>query len=126
MTIGKKLLASAGGILGMALLMGGNSEFAVESLNGELKHAVNNTARRQYLAGEIGTATAEMEALERGLALSSILQQTGQVNSYSQRFEGESSHLKESLGEFKSLLDANESPDAVDSMRRKLASVLDA
>src|SRR5262249_45271161 len=117
MTIGKKLLASSGGILGMGLLLGVISRRAGESLNGGLRHAVNTTARRQYLAGEVGAATAEMEGLERGLALSTIVQQPDKAAGYRQRFDAASSRLDRALAEFTRLLE-DESRSAVDSLRQ--------
>jgi Sec-independent protein translocase protein TatA len=126
MTIGKKLLTAFGAMLGMALILGGIAQHAMEGLNQDLNRAVNVTARRQFLAGEIGGATREMEGLERGIALSLILQQANRSAAYQQQFDAASSRLTRALSEFRGLMESGEPHETVDALVEKSRSVLDA
>jgi methyl-accepting chemotaxis protein/methyl-accepting chemotaxis protein-1 (serine sensor receptor) len=126
MTIGKKLIIAFGAMLGMALILGGIAEQAIEGLNRDLNRAVNVTARRQFLAGDIGGATSEMEALERGIALSVILQQADRSSAYQQKFQAAALRLDRALTEFRSLLEEGEPHQAVDLLADKSHAVMEA
>src|SRR5215470_12015489 len=126
MTIGKKLIIAFGAMLGMALIQGGIAYQAIEGLSRDLSRAVNVTARRQFLAGEIGGATSEMEALERGIALSVILQQADRSSAYQQKFQAAALRLDRALTEFRSLLEEGEPHQAVDLLTDKSHAVMEA
>lgn len=74
---GKKLVVSAAVVVVLSLVTGGVSWMVTHGLGSLLNQAVDVTARQQMLAGQISTAAADLESLERGLALAAMLQQTG-------------------------------------------------
>jgi methyl-accepting chemotaxis protein len=113
-------------MLAMTLILGAISHRAVEALSGDLSRAVNITSRRQFLAGEVGAATSEMEGAERAIALSLILQQPEQSAQHQRQFESAAARLQKALAEFRALLDPADSRSAVDSLAEKSAAVIEA
>jgi methyl-accepting chemotaxis protein len=94
-----KLVAGAAAMVVLSLAVGGSSLFINQRLAGELDRAVNEIARRQILAGQISTATADLVAQERGIAFGTVLQQNDQVEAarsgYQQTEERARKHLQE-------------------------------
>src|SRR5690242_11816240 len=76
-------------------------------LTKELENAVNVTARRQQLAGQIGTAAAHMLVAENGIILGSILQRTTVVSQGRQQFHEHSARMDKALAEFRPLADSS-------------------
>src|SRR5689334_12020796 len=72
-------------------------------LTKELENAVNVTARRQQLAGQIGTAAAHMLVAENGIILGSILQRGGVVSQSRQQFREHAARMDKALAEFRPL-----------------------
>jgi methyl-accepting chemotaxis protein len=126
MTIGKKLVGAFAAMLAMTLIPGAISYRAIQGLSADVSRAVNVTSRRQFLAGEIGAATSEMEGQERAIALSLILQQQEQSARHQRQFENAAARLDKALSEFRGLLEASESHATMDSVARKSAPVLEA
>ena len=72
--IGTKLMVSFGGMaLAIAVLALSSWQISAH-LSGELDRAVNGLARKQFLAGQISTAVADITSLERGIAFATVLQ----------------------------------------------------
>jgi CHASE3 domain sensor protein len=94
LTIGTKLLISFGMIFGVALFLSCAWIIQNRGLTKELEDAVNVTARKQQLAGQIGTAAAQMLAAENGNLLGSILQRGGVVSQNRQQFREQSAHME--------------------------------
>jgi len=70
--IGRKLLAGFGAMLAVTLALGTAWVFQSHGLTKELESAVNVTARKQHLAGEIRTSSAEILASENAIVLGSV------------------------------------------------------
>jgi methyl-accepting chemotaxis protein len=73
MNLSRKLLTSFGVMVGLVVLSSGSSLWVVTELGGDLTHAVNVTARKQFLAGDVSATTSEIAGLERGAALTAVL-----------------------------------------------------
>src|SRR5690242_12081383 len=100
MTIGKKLIVSFAAILGCALLLVIAAITTNISLQREVDRTANGTARKQYLAGQIGSATAEMAAAERAIVLSTMLQQADRTAEAKRQFRSAATRLDEAVKQF--------------------------
>jgi len=105
-TIGTKLLISFGMMFGVALFLSVAWIIQSQGLTKELQNAVNVTARRQQLAGQIGTAASQMLTAENGNVLGSILQRNGVVSQSRQQFHEQSARMERALAEYRPLSDA--------------------
>ncbi len=110
-TIGAKLAVSFGAILVLVLVLGAVSLKINMGLGSELDHAVSVTAKKQMLAGQILAAAAEMTALDRGVASSTMLQQMDKVKQFQEQYVQSAAHVKDYLEQFNGL-DANEETKA--------------
>ncbi len=99
MTFTRKLLSASGVMLGVLLLLSGAGLMVTRDLSRDLDRAANVTAQRQYLAGEVGTATAAMTAAERGGVLATVLGSAGEADQYRQRFGACAGTLQHALRE---------------------------
>lgn len=123
MTIGKKLMGSFGVMLATAVVLSIGAFWLVQSLTSQLNSAVHVTARKQGLAGEIRSATADMLAAENSLVLGSILQRPAAVSQAKQDFRSQASHIEEALNQYQPLVDAGNPPAALNALRQELSSV---
>jgi methyl-accepting chemotaxis protein/methyl-accepting chemotaxis protein-1 (serine sensor receptor) len=72
MSISRKLFFVFAGMMGLMLTMGAASLFSVSELSGDLDHAINSTAKRMELAGNLTTSFQQMRAEARGEEISYI------------------------------------------------------
>jgi methyl-accepting chemotaxis protein len=99
-TIGVKLVTSFGAMLALVLILGVTSlKFNLE-LGAALDDAVRVTARKQMLAGQILAATAEMTALERGVASSEMLQQKDKSQAFLKQYGDVQGRVRQQLSDF--------------------------
>ena len=101
------------------------SQGTVQVLRREMSGAVNGTARRQYLASVIGAATSEMAGVERGIALSSILQQAGKVEAYKRQYQAAAAQLEKAVTDYRALA-GPDSRAGIDSLAAKADSLQQA
>jgi methyl-accepting chemotaxis protein WspA len=106
LTIGKKLLIGVGIMFGVALFLSCAWMIQNRSLTKELENAVNVIARRQQLAGQIGTAAAQMLTAENGIVLGAVLQRGNVVSLNRRQFREQSTHMEKALAEFRPLCDS--------------------
>jgi methyl-accepting chemotaxis protein WspA len=106
LTIGTKLLIGVGIMFGVALFLSCAWIIQNRGLSKELESAINVTARRQQLAGQIGTAAAQMLTAEDGVVLGAILQRSGLVAQSKRQFRDQSARMEKALAEFRPLCDA--------------------
>jgi methyl-accepting chemotaxis protein len=99
-TIGVKLGTSFGAMLALVLILGITSLKINQDLGAELDNAVRVTARKQMLAGQILAATAEMTALERGVASSEMLQQKGKAAAFLKQYGEAETRARQDLADF--------------------------
>ena len=95
-------------MLALVLIMGLTSLKVSSGLSKELDNAVNSIARKQLLAGQISTAAADMNALERGIAFNTVLQQPDKANAFKQQFHAAEGRVEQYLESFKSLVNSSE------------------
>ena len=122
-TIGAKLLISSSAMLAPVLIMGLTSLTVSSGLSKELDNAVNSIARKQLLAGQISTAAADMNALERGIAFSTVLQQPDKAESFKQQFRSAESRVEQYLDTFKSLMKETDSKTELEDLKNEYASI---
>src|SRR5579871_1232176 len=103
--IGTKLLVGFSMMFAIALALSTAWFIQIRGLTSELESAVNVTAKKQLLAGEIRTSSAEMLAAENGMVLDSILQRKALVSQGKQDFATQFAHLKSALTQFRPLSD---------------------
>jgi hypothetical protein len=96
--LGKKLLSGLGAMLALVFLTSDEALVVTRNLNEDLRRAANVTARKQYLAGEVSAATAEMASCERGNVLADMLSDKAQTKQYQQSFRARAAGLLEGLG----------------------------
>jgi methyl-accepting chemotaxis protein len=107
-TIGVKLVVSFGAMLLLVLILGVTFLKINMSLGTELENAVHVTAKKQMLAGQILACTAELNALERGVASSSMLQQTDKQSAFQQQYSDAEQRVRAYLAEFEAFPNTEE------------------
>jgi methyl-accepting chemotaxis protein WspA len=125
LTIGTRLLFGLGIMLGVSMFLSCAWIIQNRGLTKELEYAVNVTARRQQLAGQIGTAAAQMLAAENGKVLGSILQRNEVVSQSKRQFGEQLARMEKALAEFRPLCDAT-TLASVNALAGMLASVIRA
>src|SRR3954453_8660236 len=103
--------------------MGLTSLKVSSGLSKELDNAVNSIARKQLLAGQISTAAADMNALERGIAFSTVLQQPDKAESFKQQFRSAESRVEQYLDNFRSLMKETDSKTELEGLKNEYASI---
>lgn len=99
-TIGVKLLTSFGAMLALVLILGVTSLKINLDLGTELDNAVRVTAKKQMLAGQVLAITAEMTALERGVASSEMLQQKDKSTAFLKQYADAEKRVRKALADF--------------------------
>ena len=122
-TIGTKLFISSGVMLALLLVMGLTSLKVSSGLSKELDNAVNSIARKQLLAGQISTAAADMNALERGIAFNTVLQQPDKASAFKQQFLATEGRVEQYLESFKSLMKDTDSKAELEAVQNQYASI---
>ncbi len=122
-TIGTKLFFSSSAMLALVLIMGLTSLKVSSGLSNELDNAVNSIARKQLLAGQISTTAADMNALERGIAFNTVLQQPEKADAFKHQFLAAEGRVEQYLERFKSLMNATESKAELEALQNQYASI---
>jgi methyl-accepting chemotaxis protein len=107
-TIGVKLVVSFGAMLALVLVLGVTSLKINLDLGAELDSAVRVTARKQMLAGQILATTAEMTALERGVASSEMLQQKDKSKAFLKQYGDAEKRAVQELADFTAMPSSEE------------------
>jgi methyl-accepting chemotaxis protein len=114
--MGTKLTISSACLLALMMVLGGFSLRFSSELASELERAVKIVARKQLLAGQISTATAEMRIAERGIAFSTVLQQSDKAAAFARQFDQADTAARSALREFSSLEGTAETKAALDQL----------
>jgi len=125
MSLSRKLLTGVGVTLGVALLSSAGAMLVIRDLNRELEHAANNTARKQYLAGEANARAAEMSSLERAGVLAAVLGDKAQCDLYQSQFRTSQVELQKALRELRQISESQAAAQ-LENLDRQAASVLEA
>ncbi|HWB86889.1 MAG TPA: methyl-accepting chemotaxis protein [Bryobacteraceae bacterium] len=126
MSLGRKLLSGFGVMLALVLLLSAATLFVTNELNGDLDHAVNVTARKQYLAGEVNAATSAMMSLQRGVVLAALVGDKQHIDEYQQEFDGQASLLQKAITELRSLADTQEMSTSLRALDQQAQLVMEA
>src|SRR4051794_18950546 len=113
-------------MLALVLIMGLTSLKVSSGLSRELDNAVNSIARKQLLAGQISTAAADMNALERGIAFNTVLQQPEKAEAFKQQFRQTETRVELYLENFKSLMGATENKTDLENLQNDYAGIKSA
>src|SRR5215467_9526278 len=124
MSLGKKLLSGFGAMLALVLLNSAGALFVTRDLNEGLKRAANITARKQYLAGDVKAATAELASAERGAVMSDMISDTLRSEKYRQQFTDRAVSLRKTLAELREIAGNQEALSLVEGLERQMAVAL--
>jgi methyl-accepting chemotaxis protein len=111
-------------MLAVLLVLSGAGLMVTRDLNRDLDRAANVTARRQYLAGEVSTASSEMTGSERGVVLAAMLGNKDESEAYQQRFRGRAADLQGALTELHRMSSAADEASLLDTLDRQCAQLL--
>ncbi|HPT29004.1 MAG TPA: methyl-accepting chemotaxis protein, partial [Bryobacteraceae bacterium] len=117
MTIGKKLMLSFGVLLALMMGLAYSSLSSGSTLSGELDTAVNKTARKTELAGQIQAAVSNMRAGQRGLILFSMLKDTSKAEMAREAFRTAAAGIEKSTAEIRPMLVTEAGLRAVDNIQ---------
>ena len=107
-TIGVKLYSSFCAMLALVLILGVTSLKINLDLGSELDNAVRVTAKKQMLADQILATSAEMTAVERGVASAEMLQQKDKSAAFLKQYAEAEKRVREELKEFVQLPSSEE------------------
>lgn len=125
MSLTRKLLSAFGGMLAVLLVLSGAGLMVTRALNRDLDSAANITARRQYLAGEVSTASSDMTGSERGVVLSAMLGKKDESDAYQQRFRERAAEMQRALAELHgSVSSRDDEAGLLDTLDRQCAQLL--
>jgi methyl-accepting chemotaxis protein/methyl-accepting chemotaxis protein-1 (serine sensor receptor) len=119
MSFTKKLLSGFAVMLGLALVISLVALLVIHNLNGELDRAANVTARKQYLAGHVSTATAQMGALESSGVLAAVLADKGRSDQLLQAFQERENALSSTLDELLKNADSAEGASLIRTLSQE-------
>jgi methyl-accepting chemotaxis protein len=117
MTIGKKLMLSFSALLALMLGLAYSSLSSIGTLSAELDTAVNKTAKKTELAGQIKTAVSDMRAGQRGLILFSMLKDTPKVEMAREAFRTASTRIEKVMVEIRPMLVTETGRQAIDTIQ---------
>jgi methyl-accepting chemotaxis protein len=118
--IGTRLIAGFAVMLAISLVL--SAAWLVQSrrLTKALEEAVNATAKKQQLAGEIRASSAEMLVSENGIVLGSVLQRGEVVKRSKEAFRTQFTQMKRAVAEFRPLSDSS-AASSLDRLDTQLA-----
>jgi methyl-accepting chemotaxis protein len=122
MTIGKKLMLSFSALLALMLGLTYSSLSSVGTLSAELDTAVNKTAQKTDLAGQIETAVSEMRVGQRGLILFSMLKDRPKAEMGREAFRTASTRIEKLIAEIRPMLVTEGGRQAVDTIRAQTSA----
>jgi methyl-accepting chemotaxis protein/methyl-accepting chemotaxis protein-1 (serine sensor receptor) len=106
-TIGGRLSLAFGALGLSTLLLAAAALTGGSKLGDDLERVVHTIAREQVLAGQITTAATEMLAAERGLAFSTVLQESDKAAMFKKRFSAAEGEARTAAGELQPLVEGD-------------------
>ena len=122
MTIGKKLMLCCGAMLALVLCLGTSSLYSVGNLSTALDSAVNNTARKTEMAGEIRAAISDMQAGQRGLILFSMMKDSAKVEMAKEAFRSALARVQKLVAQMRPMLVTESGRQSADTIQAQLGS----
>src|ERR1700690_849794 len=123
MTIGRKLYLSFGGALALTLLTSVVSLNGVSDLGGTCNQLAKVTARKQFLAGAIGTEMTTVLAAERGILVRAFMKDRPTMLQYNQDFLDSAAQVSQHLNDFSALGGTVEDSRGIEDLRGALATI---
>ena len=123
MTIGRKLYLSFGGALALTLLTSVVSLNGVSDLGGTCNQLAKVTARKQLLAGAIGTEITTVLAAERGILVRAFMKDRPTMLQYNQDFLDSAAQVSQHLNDFSALGGTVEDSRGIEDLRGALATI---
>jgi len=114
---GRKLVVCAWVTVILTLLVGASALWVANHLSSRLSIAVNESARHQFLAGQIASDAERLENLERQLAIATMLQQASNADQARRDLATSEDSMTRLLTEFQKADGASESRQAVQLLR---------
>ena len=108
---GKRLSVTTSLVVGLAVILGISAAWVTSHLGNQLDRAINHMARQQMLAGQVSTRVSEIDALERGVAMAMMLQQTATVEELRQKLSTKEQEARKALEELRVLSGTTVSSD---------------
>lgn len=121
MTVGKKLLVSAGATLALTVAIGIASLNSINNLNRELETATQKTARRLQLAGVMDAASANMLSGMRGIVLFTYGKDEPMVEKCGRQFDSAATMWQKSIDEVRPLVIREDGRQLVDQSQAHLS-----
>lgn len=125
-TIGTKLVLSTSGLLALVLLTGGMSLKISSNLGRDLDQAINVTAKKELLAGQISTGASDMTAIDRGIAFATVLQQADKAEGFKSAYVAAEEKVRSALQTFRSLPNDDRSTAELEALQREFDFVKSA
>lgn len=104
MTIGKKLMFGLGAVWFAAVCLGAGYLYTAADLGGDLRTATDLTAKKLFLASELGGHINKMRSGQRGVLLFSIQKNAEQARQNKQEFETQSAAVEAALSQLKNMI----------------------
>jgi len=124
MTIGKKLMMCFGGVLVLVMGLAYSSLSSVGALGKALDQAVNKTAKKTEMIGQVQTAVSDMRAGQRGLILFSMLKDPAKTKMASDTFRAASAKIEKLLADIRPMLMTDEGRQSVNTIQTQLGTWL--
>jgi methyl-accepting chemotaxis protein/methyl-accepting chemotaxis protein-1 (serine sensor receptor) len=119
---GRKLVVCAWVTVILTLSVGASALWVANHLSSRLSVAVNESARHQFLAGQIAADAERLENLERQLAIATMLQQAPTADQARRDLANAEDSMTRLLTEFQKAEGASESRQAVQVLRSEFDS----
>jgi methyl-accepting chemotaxis protein len=103
-TIGKKLVLSFGAMIALVIVLGGAFLYVVGAMKSTFDVAVEKTARKILLTGDVDAAESDMLAWQRAMILYTFHKDPANVEKSKQRFRDAAASANKALEEMRPLL----------------------
>jgi methyl-accepting chemotaxis protein len=123
MTIGRKLFASFGASLVVALCMGGLAIRNVGTLGERLQDLGDHSAAVLYEAGEVSRLTSDLLAATRGILVRGFMKQPDKVRSYNEQYAEYVTQVKKKAG---AIIEGSQSAEIREIAQGEILDKIDA
>ena len=122
MTIGKKLMLAVGGMIVLLLGLAYSALSSIGGLTALLDIAVNKTARKIELVGDLEVAVERLRTAQRGVILYSMLKNTAVVEKSKDLFKSETEQVQRLVAEIRPMLVTDDGRRAIDIIQAQVDS----
>jgi methyl-accepting chemotaxis protein len=126
MSLTGKLLAGFGVMLALVLALIGGMLMVTRDLSVDRDGAANAASHKQYLAGEVNTATALLASFERAAVLSAVLGEKDRSGEYQGKFQAGAEDLRKGMRELRQIAESQATAALLQQLDRQTSAVMDA